>query len=59
VLEVNADAIAHAVWTFSESTRKPGGGHGHHGGWGGWNDHWGWGHGHGNGHHGDREWGGR
>ena len=56
-LETNADAIAHAVWTFSESTRKPGGGHGHHGGWGGWNDHWGWGHGDGNGHHGDDKWG--
>jgi Zn-dependent M28 family amino/carboxypeptidase len=56
-LETNADAIANAVWTFSESTRKPGGGHGHHGGWGGWDDHWGWGHGHGNGHHGDRDWG--
>ncbi|HWM33292.1 MAG TPA: M28 family peptidase, partial [Pseudolysinimonas sp.] len=55
-LEVNADAIAHAVWTFSESTRKPGGGHGHHGGWGGWNDHWGWGHGHGHHGHGDK-WG--
>jgi Zn-dependent M28 family amino/carboxypeptidase len=58
-LETNADAIANAVWTFSESTRKPGGGHGHHGGWGGWDDHWGWGHGSGNGHHGDREWGGK
>lgn len=53
-LEVNADAIAHAVWTFSESKRK--GGNGHHGGWGGWNDHWGWGHGDGDGHDGHR-WG--
>jgi Zn-dependent M28 family amino/carboxypeptidase len=59
VLEVNADAIAHAVWTFSESTRTPGGGHGHHGGWGGWNDHWGWGYGNGHGHHGDHKWGGK
>ncbi|MBX3194373.1 MAG: M28 family peptidase [Microbacteriaceae bacterium] len=56
-LETNADAMAHAVWTFSESTRKPGGGHGHHGGWGNWNDHWGWGHGDGHGHHGDGDWG--
>lgn len=47
-LEVNADAIANAVWKFSESKRK--GGHGHHGGWNGWDDHWGWGHGHGDGH---------
>ncbi len=63
-LEVNADAMAHAVWTLSEAKRKPGGGHGHHGGGHGWGDKDGWGNsgwgdrdghgGHGNGHWGDK-----
>ena len=65
-LEVNADAIANAIWVLSDATRKPGGGHGHNGGHGEgwWGDRDGWGNsgwGHGNGQdddNGDR-WGGK
>jgi len=55
-LEVNADAIANAVFVLSQATTK--GGHGHHGGGGHWGNRDGWGDsgwgGHGNGH-----WGGK
>jgi Zn-dependent M28 family amino/carboxypeptidase len=58
-LEVNADAMAHAVWVLSEAKRKPGGGHGHHGGGHGWGDKDGWGNsGWGHNDKGDR-WGGK
>ena len=56
-LEVNADAMAHAVWVLSEAKR--GHGKGHHGGGQGWGDKDGWGNsGWGHNDKGDR-WGGK
>ena len=40
-LEMNADAMAHAVYTLSQAKTK--GGDGHHGGGGHWGDKDGWG----------------
>jgi Zn-dependent M28 family amino/carboxypeptidase len=61
MLEQNADAVADAVWVFSEAKRKPGGGQGHQGGKGDgwWGDRDGWGNsGWGRDDQGDR-WGGK
>jgi len=62
-LEQNADAVAHAVYTFGAVKTTSGHGHGHHGGHGKWgkgtgHGDWGWGWGNGKGHgDSDDRWG--